>query len=302
MIIFDPKKLNVVPINIKSVSSSMGGVLTIVDDNDTIVKHSISSTLARQFIKYYGLSNFWTPKKGFMLTYESVILAIELSTPGLGYSNIDINTQRIIDLINDGSIWYFDGSFIYTNTSDFQSLGYNNFFVQPTNSIPLNAIGFELGIHQETRYCVGYQVPNMTVISPPIWKSFNSYHNIEKEVGLPNNFDEFNDKYYINLNFAIYAGKQLVNVFPYDVIDPLLLPELIIELQCINLDALPSEIKWITPIHMEFKHAFAWLLGLQARTTNISELIVVRSVMRYLVSNCCVAKDEEIGSLPINVS
>lgn len=291
MIIFDPNKLHVTAVKIKSVTSAMGGVLTLQQPDGSIIKKSIPSSLARRYIKFYDISTYWTPKNGYIITYEDHIIAIEATTPGMP-SNIIINLSRVCALINSmpSNIWYFDGSCIYTYNNDIISLGFNNFFAQPTIAIPTHELGFNIGISQETRYCVGYQINGRSIMSPPIWRRFD-IHSTTQDIGLPNNFDTYNQENFVNINFAIYAGKHLIKIFDYTVIDPLMLPELIIDMKTINLDALPAEVKYITNIHMDFQQCVAWCLGLMTRVTNLSELMVIRSVLRYLISHCCVNKN-----------
>jgi hypothetical protein len=95
----------------------------------------------------------------------------------------------------------------------------------------------------------------------------------------------------VTLNFALAAGKELADSFGYDVIQPLQLPKLMIQLKTVNLPKLPKEIKATFDIGMTFTQTLGWLLGLTKQANSLQQEEAVRRLMKYLTSKGIFRKD-----------
>ena len=295
MIVFDSTKLEVKKMQIKMITSSSGGVITFLNEEGEYVKHPVSQTIARSFIKKHQVSQFYEDITCNVLWYADHIICIERVIDGVN-EMIPVNLKDVLDTIkNSDSLWYFDGTYIYNygtenildaiHSGEMVSELNPEFSVVPASCYNLYQVSFDMYPEVTTRYCVAYFVDDKFSISPPIWKNFDTVTGSAislDQIGLPSDFDEYDEHFGVNLNFAIYAGKKLADIFGYEVIDPLMLPELMIELKTVNLDNLPVQFKQYFAIHMKFTDALAWLLGLARRITTLEELIVVRHTIRHL--------------------
>ena len=155
----------------------------------------------------------------------------------------------------------------------------------------MNYIGFNDDIYIDSRSCLCYFSQNKYSITPPIWKTLDSIGNntMKKAEGevikLSAQFDKVDANMAVNLQFAISCGKALTSQFGYQIIEPLQLPKLMIQLNTVNLQSIAPEIRNTYDIGLTFKHAFAWLLGINAGITTYDEMITMRSVFRYLTTS-----------------
>ena len=304
MIVFDRNQLVVKQMQIKMITSSSGGVITYKGEDGEYVKHPVSQTIARSFIKKHQVSQFYEDITCNVLWYGDHIICIERVIDGVN-EMIPVNLRDLLDTIkNSEFLWYFDGTYIYTyNTENILDTIHNGevvselnpeFSVVPAVCYNLYQLSFDMYPEASTRYCVAYFVDDKFSISPPIWKNFDTVTSAAislDQIGLPSDFDEYDEHFGVNLNFAIYAGKKLADIFGYEVIDPLMLPELMIELKTVNLDNLPVQFKQYFAIHMKFTDALAWLLGLSRRIETLEELIVVRHTIRHLAARSIFHRD-----------
>jgi hypothetical protein len=155
------------------------------------------------------------------------------------------------------------------------------------------AVESVLGI--EERSCLGFMFDDKFVVSPPIWKELQGMQDRktedkdidESEDGV---FDTvaslttMDDKLFVNLQFALAAGKEISEAFGYDAIAPLQFPKLMIQLNTVNLPNVVKEIKATHDIGMQFTHGLAWLLGLLHRSSNVEQLNAVRRMLKYLTT------------------
>lgn len=149
-----------------------------------------------------------------------------------------------------------------------------------------------LGI--EERSCMAFLANNeVHVVTPPIWKQLGAGLSsrggeiASKEDGVFESsaaLDALNDKVFINLSFALSAGKEIAEGFGYDQIAPLQLPKLMVQLKTVNLPRVVKEIKATHDIGLQFTHGLAWLLGLLHRARNEEQVAVCRRMLKYLTT------------------
>jgi hypothetical protein len=136
------------------------------------------------------------------------------------------------------------------------------------------------------------------VISPPIWKNISDVGctQLKKAVGVNDDddasgdvdvknsysFDRIDETLSVNLNFALKAGNDIGKVFGYEHVEPLRLPQLMIELCTVNLPNIPVSVKATYDIGLKFTHTISWLLGMINKTQTLSDYIVMRSLLKHL--------------------
>lgn len=167
---------------------------------------------------------------------------------------------------------------------------------------------------EEQRSCVAYVAANGEFsISPPIWKDVQRiggvgtekddedesddtpkslYQDDDEELdrsrdegetyNVLSRFDDAESNMAVNLNFALKAGAIIGRVFGYQAVEPLELPQLMVQLRTVNLPSLPKHVKQTCGIPMTMLTAFAWLLGLLRQTRTLEELVQMRQLITYL--------------------
>lgn len=147
----------------------------------------------------------------------------------------------------------------------------------------------------EERSCLGFALGEISVVSPPIWKDLSNVHDRKmkgRDIDTTEDgvFDSaatlstMDDKLFVNLQFALTAGKEISQAFGYDKIAPLQFPKLMIQLRTVNLPAMVKEIKATHNIGMKFTHALAWLLGLLHTATGVDQMNAIRRMLKYLTT------------------
>jgi hypothetical protein len=324
---FDASLITFNRVKIKSVSTALGGSLTILDEDasahkgkEVFKRIDIPMALARMFQVKYKVSRFMKPHEGALMMYDNKVIAIEKSvfdtrtTEGLfGDREWLVTMEKNLATIMENQInplekqWYFDGTFVYgfktdditqaiqagerlDNTGKFRAI--------PVEAVHMNYLAFTAPL-TEHRLCIAYTASNGEfAITPPIWKSLGSKmggstakKNADEDTGLSSNFSEVDNVMAVSLNFALSAGKELADAFGYDVIQPLQLPKLMVQLKTVNLPKLPKEIKATFDIGMTFTQTFAWLLGLVKNAQTLEQEESVRRLMKYLTSKGIFRKD-----------
>lgn len=205
--------------------------------------------------------------------------------------------------------WYFDGRYVYT----LRDGEYHNALAQATNmsadgrfrkviamSIDMQDMTAVEDLEPRERSCLAFVASNgASAISPPIWKNLDAVGSTqlsrsssddddddatEGVVQASNTFDDIDFELSVNLNFALKAGNEIGKVFGYEYVEPLNLPQMMIEMKTVNLPSLKKEIKATYDIGMTFTQAMAWLLGLSRKANNMETHLMMRSLMKYLSS------------------
>ena len=234
----------------------------------------------------------------------------------ISQSETNFTTVRRPDM--DEGHWYFDGVYIYTfmqhdlnkviADADVMSND-GNFRDVRCNALNLTHISAgsdsmskkqkqksaESALVIEERSCLGFIIGDKFVISPPIWKELQGMSDRktkgkdidESEDGIFDtavSLSTMDEKLFVNLQFALAAGKEISQAFGYNAIAPLQFPRLMIELKTVNLPNIPKEVKTTHGIGMSFTHGLAWLLGLLYRAEKVEQLNAVRRMLKYLTT------------------
>jgi len=234
----------------------------------------------------------------------------------ISQSENNFRTIRRPDM--DDGIWYFDGIYIYSfmqpqldkviAEADVLSKD-GNFRDVRCHALNLTRISagsdamsdkrkqksVESALAMEERSCLGFLIGDKFVISPPIWKELQGMTDRktkgkdidESEDGVFDtavSLSTMDEKLFVNLQFALAAGKEIAQAFGYETISPLQLPRMMIQLKTVNLLMVLKEIKATHDIGMRFTHGLAWLLGLLYRAKTVDQMNTIRRMLKYLTT------------------
>ena len=331
MIKFDPALLSIDIVQLKSVTTALGGSISILDDARSTDKKEVYKRIVvpmavtQSFIKKtHKITKYLKPVYTALVKYDNSVIAMErhpLSSLGeLEFEGVfgptrwvpdcEASIEQIIKpLINHSNKqWYFDGRYIYSfDGQDLNDVVRNSehlthdgcFRKVVAHSIDVQDLSNKTNIRAVDRSCLAFVTSQGTgVISPPIWKNISdvgstqlkkafSGEDEEDDSGVADvknsySFDRIDETLSVNLNFALKAGHDIGKMFGYEHVEPLRLPQLMIELCTVNLPNIPVSVKATYDIGLKFTHTISWLLGLINKTQTLSDYIVMRSLLKHL--------------------
>lgn len=285
-------------------------------------KIKIPHQLARHFKKTYNVSKYLKPVLSAVTFYRDHVVAIERhplgnlgkqKTQGLfgevdWISDSEHNLDTVIMPLDLNNEFYIDGTFLYTvlpaDIKAAESLSKDGRFkAVKVKAFKLMNLPHKEKLFAEERTSLAFTpIGQKTFLTPPIWKTLSSVgaqqmnrkrkvDDDEDEVGYdvtPNNprfkFDEVDEHLSVNLGFALKAGRELSDVFGYDVIEPLGLDDLMIQMRTVNLPNIANEVKQTYDTGFPFTHAVAWLIGLVNRTKTLDSFITLRTLLKHLTT------------------
>lgn len=318
---FDPLSVSTQVVMLKSVTTALGGSISVLDEqlstdsNEVTKRIEVFFSVARDFIQRHDkVTQYLVPIAVNLVMYQDIIITME-RIPDNSINIADwtpiskLVANQIVDKLSiDSSDWYFDGRYIYkfeindlvaalqaavclTDNCMFRTIG-----VQCLDTMKFHNSKISL----DPRACIAFMLDEENFsISPPIWKSTTGIgqghlQNDEDaddrdgkgQVGaLSGQFDSIDAKLCVNLEFALRAAKEIGKIFGYEKIEPLQLPQLMVDLKTINLPSLSSAVKQTYAINMSFTQALAWILGLISRAPDdINTVIKMRQVIKHLTS------------------
>jgi hypothetical protein len=216
--------------------------------------------------------------------------------------------------------WYFDGRYIF-NLEDAQierlrgpdwspCISSNGTFrSMQVNCIDLyeaNKPVFKTGVVTEERGVIAYVEGDAFCVTPPIWKNVDAigssvtietdarsehedYLDVTRGVSTSEErfavlIDLLDKNFNLNLNFTLNSAKAISNIFGFDAVEPLQLPEIMLELSTVNIPSLPKSIKSTFCIGLRPSHGLAWLMGLLNKTETLEDYVAIRAVIKYLTT------------------
>jgi hypothetical protein len=327
---FDHSQVRFQRVKFKRVSTALSGSATILDEEhfastgkEKFHKIDIPMSLARMFKVKHKITQFMIPHEGLIMWYGDKVISIEKAPLNerftkdiygndvLWNSNIEFHYEDLYNqqLRNDLVDWYFDGTYMYNfygedlkglvnrsehldSTGQFRSINCQSIHLTYLNFKPHDV---------STRTCVAMVVnEDVFSISAPIWKAIevkarlvnSDDEDVNERLSIISSFKNIDKQIAVNLNFALRAAKELANEFGYESIQPLQLPKMMLQLKTVNVPRLPKEVKATTDIGLKLTHGLAWLLGLQYRSTTLDQYMVIRQLIKYMLTKGYFWKDK----------
>lgn len=329
MINFDPTKVSFEIVQLKAVTTALGGSISIIDPTNPYNKHKrikCPLSVARAFIKKNNKNTkYIIPVYTCVTKYDDMIVCLEAHPMGTFGSlthvnsagetvNWSPNSETNFDSFvaplmgKPNRTWYFDGRYIYCFTKNDVDvvIGESTFMSNDGSFRKIATMGIDTQklydveqISPSNRHCVAYVASTGDYsISPPIWKNLDSIggtrvdaNNDNSDDDIKFDFDTIDNTMSINLNFALACGKVIGSIFGYEKIEPLNLPSLMVDLGSVNLLDIDQSVKATYDIGLKFSHCLAWLLGLLGRTDTLESYIAMRSIIKYLTKRGIFRKD-----------
>lgn len=316
MIKFDHTKVSFEIVELKTITTALGGSLTYEDKSTTpptIKRMSVPFAVARAFIKKHkGATKYLNPVLTCVMKYEDLVIELERHPLGsMGkieeqgvfgtvqwkpvcmttYENVVIPT--IVPKNPEDTVdWFFDGRYAYT--FDYDNLDAVIAEASPLSDdkkfrsidvacIDMRELCAGAGVIQSRRTCVAFVSNDKYVISPPVWTDAN--HILDSKItcdGATKRFDLINTDFAVNLSFALKSGIDISKHFGYKSIEILRLAKLMIDLHTVNLPNVPKHVKNTYDIGLSFKTVFAWLLGVQGRADTLPTYLIIRALLKHL--------------------
>ena len=322
MIPFEIEKLEVKHVWLKSVTTALGGSISILDedrsteDKEVFTKIKMPMAVARAYIQLHEVRQYLAPVLAAVTFYDGHAVAIERHPEGSSgkevteglfgqehwISDSEKNVDKVVLTHTFKGDWYVDGTFIFTfsdiNVAKATHLSRDGRYRSiQVNALKLANIPNRQTLGLEERTCLQYVAPDGTsAMSSPIWKTLGKVGSRQMDLvenqgkggvvppGPKFQFDEVDEHLCVNLAFALKAGKEISTLFGFDAIEPLQLDDLMIRLRTVNLPNVPKTIKQTHDIGLPFTHAVAWLLGLLTRIDTLDSYMILRSLMKYVTT------------------
>lgn len=324
MIEFDINKLRVETYKVKTLTTALGGSISILDEEESTDNHEVfhripvPMSVIRAFQVRHETMKYIRPCLVAVAFYGSRAISIERHPAGCMGERlarredrmerwipvIENNIEKVIrPLIEKGDKWYFDGRYIFSfNKRTAEQAAQKGEFLSKdgrfrcinVDAIGLHKLDDESKLDPVNRTCLVYVAANgQFAISPPIWKDAKAVGQAKikgareaRSKGERDfSFDSVDNFCAVNISFALKAAAQLSKEFGFEAIEPLNLPNLMIRLNTVNLPKVTSEVKDTFDSGMTFTHALAWLLGFARRCENLDTYATIRSLLKYLTSN-----------------
>lgn len=198
MITFDASKLSIKYVQLKSVTTALGGSIVVLDEvrsktqkKEVFKKVNVPLAVARQFMKRYAVRQYMKPIRTAMAMYDTRCVALEREpfnasaeanpNPVLWTADMESAVRNFLKpLVNGGEKWYIDGTYVYSmpqydTFEQFKSVSADKHF----NEIRVSAVKLaDLSTSRfdkvDERVCLMYEANNgERMISPPIWTSLS---------------------------------------------------------------------------------------------------------------------------------
>lgn len=290
---------------LKGVSkSTLDPRLTFIKDGEE-VKLPLPSSIGRRLnIKLHQVSKFSVAFPCCVATLDGRIVAVDVPSAGEfahwnktneWTSPIEKNLKVVQHL--DEKEWLFDGQFAYRNDGPLQIVDGTSFAYQPVKAYDLYKMDIEQTLDEISRACLAYK-KNATEyqLTCPVTRASGGFLQLRGDVDVFSNTDQFVDNsvaqelmlmdrnVIVNLKFVNYAAKRVTDCFGFESAEPLGLPILMIEHRTMSLVNLPQSVQQSSPAPFKFTQGVAWIIGLFGRIETIEQLIIVKAIMKMLLT------------------
>lgn len=312
---FDSEKLSIEYVWLKRVVESIDSSMYVVNTKASkekgsmvLRRYSISQRTANMFGKMYSVKNYIVPVPAVIVKYDDRVISLERSYVDIIEDRVyktpddspvfDSNSEQNVSVLLhnvSGEDWYIDGQFVYNFADNLENAVWDGdmlssdgkFSTVEVETFKLSGLCLspENTIETQIRTCLGYVTDSMEYsLSSPLWSNLKAIGEKQSvdELSENNRFDKIDKFLGVNLNFGLRAARIIGNVFGYDEIAPIQLPNLMIVLKTVNLPTIPREIRATFDIGMRPTEAIAWLLGLLGKTKSYEDYIAISGLLKYL--------------------
>ena len=323
MIPFDINKLRIEHVYVKHITTALGGAVTLADPiTGKTMRVAVPFPIARTFIKEHKTRNYVVPVLTAIMYYDNMVVALERHHLGhlgkekdeglFGERKWESVMERFLTVVTpilSTGTWFVDGNDVYriqqNRTNNIRLSGDGKFQSVAADCYKFADFQKRASVKLETakhkvKHCLQYITScGQVVISAPIWTTTTAMGKgtVVAEDTAQNDstvvlqgmfpYDSINNSLLVNVNFALSAAKVLSEEFGYESIEPLCLDDLMVHLKTVNLPNLETHIKKTHEISMSYTHAIAWLMGWIARSETLSNVVAIRSLLKYLSSTGC---------------
>jgi hypothetical protein len=255
MIHFDQSLLSVEIVQLKMVTTSLGGSISVVDEaasakakRETTKRVEVPMAVARAFImKTKKITKYIKPVYTAVVRYGKHVIALErhplaglgaLETEGFDgkprrwIPDCEANINQLIKpmLASNTHKWYFDGRYMFSfEQDDLQvaaACGANltedgRFRKVPVTSVDLQELSNKDKLAPSNRSCMAFIATNGAfAISPPIWKNLSDVGSTQfKGVDKEDKMDNITDVAFANLGTDTDGVTNMVGAGTFDRID-----------------------------------------------------------------------------------
>lgn len=312
---FDINQLKVQHVKLKTITTALGGSMTIVDPENNLQykRIAIPFAVARQFIKTNKETKYLTAVDTAIVVYDQTIIAIERNPYGVldrdlsdrWIPNVVKNINNIVKPMTTDDQWYFDQRYIYNFRKQSVEQAIKNgtpltedkmFVAVDVDTIDCHKLSFIDKITIRPRATVAVVTKNKTAITPPVWSNCSTILSRKKQEdddeidgdivysNTSNLFDTIDNQLSVNISFVLKAADILGTMFNVSNIEPFQLPLLMIEHNTVNLPALDRSIKQTHSANIEFTHSFALICSLLASEITFDQFVQVKQLLKYLTT------------------
>ena len=305
MIKFNGNDLRVEYVQLKSITAALGGAARVVDvrkskkvGKEVYARIPVDQSIVRDFVKRYKASKFLKPIDAAFIYYRKMVVAIERGPLGahiirekdptwIWEPDCLKNIATLKQKAGDNS--YIDGRYVYQlpDESTFTPLSKEMpFYSVPLEAVALSTLNTPAKVFGHGAVsAIAYKLKNKKfIISPALFKKHGELGIVSADKNKLYPIDTVDAQYAVNLNFILYAGKVLSNTFGHEILDPLQLPKLMVQMKTVNLPRLAREVKDTVDSHFPFTHALTWVLGIGEKAKTVKDYKTVRSVLKHLMS------------------
>lgn len=291
---------------LKAISqSTIDPKITFVDHQGKDVKMSLPSSIGRRLnIKCQKVTKFTVDFPCCIAMLSGRIVAVDVPTgpefqhwgkTGEWTSAIEKNVKVVRNL--DETEWSFDGQYAYRNDGSLNILEGSGFAFQPVKTYNLYKMDLQQTLDEVSMACLAYAKGDGTFqVTCPVTRASGGFLQLVGDVDQFNANDQFVDNsvatdlalmdhnYIVNLKFVNYAAKRVTDCFGFESAEPLGLPLLMVEHRTMSLVSLAQSVQQTSPAPFKFTQGVAWIIGLFGRIQTIEQLMVVKSIMKMLLS------------------
>ena len=284
MIKFDPELLTVDTLHVVKVVGGVNSSIHHINEDDELEKIPVSFSIVNTFKKAMKASTFLQPVVCSFINYDGIGIALDNHEGRTTVNNSIITVLQRIKEWEAGHYIYFDGVSAYGvpkgildepdvhHPAKSSSSADGSMYNIDVKQIELRGLPIIQDAEEFSGISLVYRPPGteIVVVGPPVTK-------YETE------FDHQQADKYVNLTFALSSLKSFSQLWGDGVVEFINLPALMLQLGTVNLPSLPTPVKHTTSCGMSFNEAVIWMMGFIHRSDNMTQMLIIRRQMRYLL-------------------